>query len=68
MLPFSNPPRNETKTRSSKEVAGAPIADGAFLTQGQMIRTTISSAGRTASLGRGGWGAAWEREYADFGG
>ena len=46
VLPFSNPPRNETKTRNSEEVAAAQIANGAFLTQVQMIRTTPSSAGR----------------------
>ena len=32
VLPFSNPPRNETKTRSSKELPNTQIPDGAFLT------------------------------------
>ena len=48
----------------SEEVAAAQFADDAFLTQVQMIRTTPSSAGGTASPGGGG---AWDRKYADFG-
>ena len=43
VLPFSNPPRNETKTRSSKEVAGAHISDRAFLTWSKVAHTAPMS-------------------------
>ena len=43
MLPFSNSPRNETKARSSKEVAGAHISDRAFLTWSKVAHTAPMS-------------------------